>query len=111
MDMKRFYILLCVIGLVLPYSQFLPWLFENGLVPVAFVQQAFSQQVSGFAWMDVIVSALVVFGFILAEGRQLGVQNLWAPLAGTFLVGVSFGLPLFLLLRELHTEKAKTSSA
>jgi hypothetical protein len=107
--MKHFYLLLCIVGLLLPYSQFLPWLFENGIAPLTFVQQAYSQRVSGFAWMDVIVSSLVVFGFILAEGRRRGMSNLWAPLAGTFLVGVSFGLPLFLLLREVRLEKAKMS--
>lgn len=32
-------------------------------------------------------------------------QRLWMPVAGTLVVGVSLGLPLFLLLREIHIEE------
>ncbi len=103
--MKGFYSLFCVLGLVAPYSQFVPWAMEYGIAPIELARQAFSSHASGFAWMDVIVSALVLIGFIVAEGRRSRMGCTWAPIAGTLLVGVSFGLPLFLLMRELHMEK------
>ena len=34
-------------------------------------------------------------------------KRLWAPVGGTLLVGVSFGLPLFLLMREPYLEQHK----
>ncbi|GAB6039858.1 DUF2834 domain-containing protein [Endothiovibrio diazotrophicus] len=110
--MKRFYLVLCVVGLVAPYSQFVPWFMEHGVAPVEFVRQALVTRISLFAWMDVVVSAAVVFGFIFAEGRRLGMRGVWGPVLGTFLVGVSFGLPLFLLAREsrLEAERGGASS-
>jgi hypothetical protein len=37
--MRRFYLLLAVIGLIVPYSQFIPWVLEHGLnVPLLFTE-------------------------------------------------------------------------
>ena len=103
--MKIFYTSLCVLGLVLPYWQFLPWVMEHGLDIIVLIQEAGQVNVSAFAWLDVLLSAIVLIGFILYEGSKLKMQGLWIPIIGTCAVGVSFGLPLFLLLRELHLAK------
>lgn len=55
--------------------------------------------------MDVLVSAIVLIGFILFEGNRKGMSLLWLQIVGTLVVGVSLGLPLFLFLRERHLEK------
>ena len=102
--MKIFYALMCVFGVILPFSQFLPWLYENGLSVSTLFQQATENQISTFAWLDVVVSAVVLIGFILAEGNRLSLKNLWIPIVGTLTVGVSLGLPLFLLQRESYFE-------
>lgn len=94
------YALLCILGTVLPYSQFLPFLVDNGLDPVLFEQQLFSNRVSGFFGMDVIVSSLVLWGFVFWEGSRLKMQHLWVYVLSNLLVGVSLGLPLFLLIRQ-----------
>jgi hypothetical protein len=65
-------------------------------------EDLFANRISGFFGVDVFVSALALWIFIIAEGSRLGMRRLWLPLAGTCLVGVSFGLPLFLYLREVH---------
>ena len=104
--MKTFYALCCIPGFLLPYGAFIPWLLEHGLDVPLLVQEAASTRIGAFAWLDVLVAALVLLGFIVAEGRRLGMQRLWLPVAGTCLVGVSFGLPLFLWLRERHLEQA-----
>lgn len=105
--MKSFYAFCCVPGALLPYGAFVPWLLEHGVNVPLLVQEAASTRVGAFAWLDVLVAALVLLGFILAEGRRLRMQTLWLPVAGTCLVGVSFGLPLFLWLRERHLERAE----
>ncbi|MEM7111086.1 MAG: DUF2834 domain-containing protein [Chloroflexota bacterium] len=105
MNVKHIYIILCILGTVLPYSQFLPWLLENGLnIPLLFNEIATSR-VAAFGWLDVIVSAVVLFVFMWEDGRSRKVSNLWLPIVGTLTVGVSLGLPLYLLLRELDKEK------
>jgi Terpene cyclase DEP1 len=53
---------------------------------------------------DVIVSLLVLWTFVLFEGRRLAMARLWLPIAATLIVGVSLGLPLFLYMREVRLE-------
>jgi hypothetical protein len=102
---KHLYLLLAVLGTLLPYAAFLPFLWTHGLDPHAFVTQLFGTPVSAFFGLDVIVSALVLWVFIYAEGRRRGMRRLWAPVAASLVVGVSLGLPLFLYLREIHTNR------
>lgn len=105
--MKYIYGVLCVLGAVLPYCVFFPWLVENGPNLLLLYTQISTNPLSSMAWLDVIVSAFVLVAFIIYEGRQLKMKLLWLPIVSTFTVGVSLGLPLFLLMRELHLEKTK----
>ncbi|WP_238654380.1 DUF2834 domain-containing protein [Paenibacillus piscarius] len=103
--MKYFYGVLSLLGLVLPYSQFIPWVVRNGLdVPLLF-EAITTNRIGAFAWMDVLVTAIVLIGFIVVEGTRKRMKYLWLPVAGTLLVGPSLGLPLFLFPRQLHLEK------
>ena len=108
--MQVIYAMLCIAGTVLPLSQFAPWLREHGLAIPLLVQHALSTPVSAFAWLDVLVSAVVVVVFIVVEGQRCRVPRLWLPILGLCTVGVSLGLPLFLLMRE-RTPIAPTRSA
>ncbi|MFY3791398.1 DUF2834 domain-containing protein [Ureibacillus sp. MALMAid1270] len=105
--MKYFYGILVVLGVVLPYSQFNPWIIENGLDISQLVEEITQTRIGSFAWMDVLVSAIVLIGFILFEGVRTGMRFLWLPIVGTLVVGVSLGLPLFLFIREIHMEKKR----
>jgi len=105
--LRWFYFGAMVVGTLLPLSQFLPWLSEHGLDMPLFVSELFSTRIGGFFGWDVIVSALVLIPFILIEGKRLGMERLWMPVAGTLLVGVSCGLPMFLYLREARLEQMK----
>ena len=108
--MKAIYLLLCVIGTILPLSQFVPWLMDNGLNSALLINEISASRISSFAWLDVIVSAVVVLLFVLVEGRRLGVRNLWAPFVAMFTVGVSLALPLFLLLRQIRLEQRSNNA-
>jgi Terpene cyclase DEP1 len=99
------YLILAIIGAVLPYSQFLPWLADHGLNLSLLLRELFSTRAGAFFGMDVLVSAVVLITFILHEGAVRKIQRLWLPIAATCLVGVSCGLPLFLYLRERQLAK------
>ena len=105
MKTRHFYLVCCVLGLLLPYSQFVPWLLEHGLNVTLFCRELFTNRISSFFAMDVIVSAIVLLWFIQSEGRRLRVGLLWLPTVGTLVVGVSFGLPLFLFLRQVRLDR------
>ena len=103
--MKKFYLILCILGILLPYWQFLSWIAENGPAFDALIREAIGSRISAFAWLDVIVAAIALLGFILYEGRRHNIRRLWLPILGTCAVGVSFGLPLFLFMREVQLSK------
>jgi hypothetical protein len=111
MKPKSVYLRLCIIGTLLPYWQFFPFLREHGLNLRLFVQQLFSTPVSGFFAMDVIVSAIVLCVLVSVEGRRAGMTNLWVPILAVFVVGVSLGLPLFLYMREVQRGAASPQPA
>ena len=104
MKPKQLYLILCVAGTLLPYSQLIPFVREHGLDFHLFVAQLFANRVSGFFGLDVIVSSLVLWIFVYLDGRRYGVRPLWAPILANLAVGVSLGLPLFLYLRERRLE-------
>jgi len=104
MNRKIFYLVLCVLGFALPYSQFVPWVIEHGLNMRLFVQQLFANRIGGFFGMDVFVSAVTLIGFMRSEGARLKMRALWLPIVSVLLVGVSLGFPLFLYFRERELE-------
>ncbi len=105
MKAKTLYLCLCVLGTVLPYSQFIPFLREHGLDLQLFVAQLFENRISAFFGMDVIVSAAALWVFVRVEGRRVGIRQVWVPLCAILLVGVSLGLPLFLYMREVRIDQ------
>ena len=110
MKARHFYMVCCVLGLVLPYSQFVPWLLEYGLNVALFIHELFVNRISAFFAIDVIVSAIVLIWFIQSEGKRLRVRLLWLPVVGTLVVGVSFGFPLFLFLRQVTLDRTTASA-
>jgi hypothetical protein len=105
MKTRHFYLVCCVLGLLLPYSQFVLWLLEHGLNVTLFFRELFANRISTFFAMDVIISAIVLIWFIQSEGKRLRVRLLWLPTIGTLIVGVSFGFPLFLFLRQMILDR------
>lgn len=99
--MQIFYAILCVLGTVLPLSQFILWLADHGLDVPLLLQQIVASPISAFAWLDVVVSGVALIAFVLIEGRRINLPRPWLSLLG-LAVGVSLALPLFLLLRQRH---------
>ncbi len=102
---KTVYLVLAVIGAVLPYFHFLPWLFEHGLDLPLFFNQLHANRISEFFAADVIVSAAVVLAFLIFERRRVG-WKWWLPVLGLMIFGVSVALPLLLYLREAPRQQA-----
>ena len=108
--LKFAYGALSVAGLLLPYSYLVLWLLEHGINISKFLADASATRIGAFAWADVLVSGVVVVGFIVVEGSRIKLPRKWLPIAGTCAVGPSFGLPLFLLLREIHLSSEVASA-
>jgi hypothetical protein len=105
MNARRFYLGLCLLGLLIPNSAFWPWLASHGANPQRFVQDLFASGVSAFFGLDVVLAAVALSGFVLLEGARLRLRHRWLPIVATCVVGVALGLPLFLYLRQVHIER------
>jgi hypothetical protein len=108
---KNIYLFFCVLGVVLPYSQFIPWVMENGLHVGLLFRQLFASRAGGFFGMDVLVSSAVLVVFMRMERRRLAIRFPWLPIVGLCAVGVSLGLPLFLYFRERALEEGEDAAA
>jgi len=106
---RYFYMTLCVLGIVLPYSQLVPFLREHGLDLRLLAEQFFANRISAFFGLDVVVSSVVLWVFVLAEGRRQKMRHLWVYILSNLAVGVSLGLPLFLYMRDRRVRGDQTS--
>ncbi|HET9333088.1 MAG TPA: DUF2834 domain-containing protein [Gemmatimonadota bacterium] len=100
MKLRHVYLTLSLLGILIPFFFFLPWLTENGVDLPLFFSELFSTRVGGFFGLDVFVSAAVLFVFVAVEGRRVAASARWLAVAVTLACGVSAGLPLFLYLRQ-----------
>jgi hypothetical protein len=107
MKPKTIYFVLCVVGALVPYWQFVPWVLEHGMNLSLFVRELFVNRISAFFGMDVLVSAVVLVVFARIESARLSLRRRWLPVLAVLLVGVSLALPLFLYIREVRLEQLK----
>jgi hypothetical protein len=98
--MAGVYLMLAVVGALVPLGAFLPWPPIHGLDVPRFIADLFANPVSSFFGWDVILSGLTLTLFIIVQGRRDKVPGYWIAIVATFVAGVSCGLPLFLALRE-----------
>jgi len=102
--MKKFYLVAMIIGAVAPLYLISRHFAAHGFGLPNFLNAAFPNPAASGLVADLLLSAtlgLIVFG---REARALGVRGFWAVVIGTLLIGFSFGLPLYLYLRESRAE-------
>jgi len=104
MNNKNLYLFLSLIGLVLPYWFFFSFLNTNGLNVALLIQQLFANNISTFFAVDLIISIIVFWIYMVGEATKLKMKNGWLYILASLTVGLSFALPLFLYFRERKLE-------
>lgn len=104
MNSKNLYLVLSLIGLVLPYWFFFNFLSTNGLNASLLVQQLFANNISTFFAVDLIISIIVFWIYMVSEATRLQMNNVWLYILASLTVGLSFALPLFLYFRARKME-------
>ena len=105
MSRKQVYFALFVIGTVVPYASFVPWVIDHGFDISRMVEELFANRISAFFGLDVVISTIVFWVFVNWEGPRIGLKHLWAPVAASLTIGISSALPLFLFMREIRLER------
>ena len=88
---RRVYLVIAIAGLIIPNVAFVPWVLDHGVDVTLFLDELFATRVSTFFALDVVISVVAIWAFVLAEGHR-PVHARWAPILGTVLVGASFGI-------------------
>ncbi len=104
--MKYIYFFLAIIGIALPYSQFVPWTMTNGMDLVKMGQAMFVNQIASGIALDALTAAVILIIYILVQQKEKPVKYFWLPIVGVFVFGLAFALPMYLYLRELVIKKA-----
>lgn len=97
---RIFWLILTVIGTVLPMAYFLPWLAANDW-SLSLMVEAWnvSDATTGLVY-DLTVAAVALTVWIIAEVRVRGDWSSLIAIPAIFCIGVSCGLPLYLFLRS-----------
>lgn len=100
MKLKNLYLVLAIVGMVVPYYFLISFLTAHGLNGGAFLQQLFGTQISAFFAVDLLVSSVVFVIYSRSEANRYSINHNWLYLIALCAVGLSFALPLFLYVRE-----------
>jgi len=103
--MKNFYLVLTIIGLVLPYFFFLSFVAESGLNGGLLLRELFGTKISTSFATDLLISGLVFLGYVRAEAARLRVPYWWVYMLAMLIIGLSFAFPLFLYVRETRIQR------
>ncbi len=103
--MARFWLLMTLVGTVIPYVFFVPWAIDHDFnVHLLFVQNAMT--LSGrFFMADLVLTGLCFLIYILVQERRRHVPGYGFAIVGLLLVGISCGLPLYYYLEERQRQK------
>jgi hypothetical protein len=102
---QRVLLALTILGFLVPNTMVVAYLVDSGGDVGGYLDHWFESLPAAQLLADLVI-AFVAFGLWAAwEGRRLGMRTWWVPIPASLLVGLCFGLPLFLLLRERAIEE------
>jgi hypothetical protein len=105
MVLKYVYLVLAVAGTILPMSQFIPASLAGEFSIAAMIADSTATPLATGVTLDLAVAASTGLLFIIVEAIRRRIKLAWIAIAGTFLIGFSFGLPFFLFLRQLQIDR------
>ena len=98
--LERILLALCVVGFVVPNVLLGIYIADEGLDVAGYFSLWTDSTPSIQLTLDLGLAALAFLVWAAFEGPRAGMRNWWWCIPATLLVGLCFGLPLFLLMRE-----------
>jgi hypothetical protein len=102
---KTFYLILTVLGFILPYYFIFQFYTTNEMSTAAAIAQVTAMDWGALLAVDLTISVLAAWTFFYNEAKRLKMKYWWAYPLATLMVGLSFALPLFLYFRERQLEQ------
>ena len=105
LKMKKTYLILAIIGFILPSILVSIESLETGNIllyanPIATINGMFANRISSIFMIDLLFAVLVFFIWSYSEGKKYKIKKVGLVWLMTMLLGLAGGLPLFLYMRE-----------
>jgi hypothetical protein len=97
---KKIYLGLMIIGVILPYTQFVPWSMANGMDLGLMAKEMFANQIAAGIAIDALTAAVILMVFMALEQKRRPIKLWYLPVLGVFIFGLAFALPCYLYLLE-----------
>src|SRR5215213_2908340 len=97
---ERVLLALTIVGFVVPNVMVILFLADEGLEIGGYFSHWTASLPSAQLLADLTIAALALFVWAAVDGPRSGVRRWWVCIPATLLVGLCFGLPLYLLMRE-----------
>ena len=96
--MKKLFLILCILGVVLPYYQLYNFLLENDWSMSGFWSDIYSNHAISMITMDITVAATSYLVFIIYQfyNKKIHLKCFIKYMLSLFLVGFSLSMPLYL---------------
>ena len=96
--MKKLFLVMCVLGIVLPYYQLYYFLLENNWSMSGFWAEIYSNHAISMITMDITVAATSYLVFIIYKfyNKKIDKVSFIKYMLSLFLVGFSLSMPLYL---------------
>ncbi|HET7011355.1 MAG TPA: DUF2834 domain-containing protein [Anaerolineales bacterium] len=98
--MKRVYLVLAVLGAVLPFLFFIPFFRQQGLSLNAFVSTLFANGASAGIAVDLLVASVVFWIFMFDRRARLHGPSPYLFILINVLIGLGCAIPAYLYARE-----------
>ena len=100
MTVRYFYLVMAIIGTIVPWLFFAPFFVQHGFALPLFLRSLFSNgPAAGFS-ADILISIPIFWVWSWRDAARHQVERWWMVLPASFFVGLSLALPLYLYLRE-----------
>lgn len=103
---ERVLLVLTVVGFVVPNLLVGIYIAEEGLDLGGYLSLWTDSTPSTQLLLDLAIAALAFFVWAAVEGPRAQIRRWWLCIPASLLVGLCFGLPLFLLMRERTLKRA-----
>jgi len=98
-SLRSFYLVMMVLGTVLPWYFFSGFIAENGAGLTGFLGSMYANGAAAGAVTDLLISAAIFWVWSFNDAQRTGVPKWWLVVPATVAVGLSLALPLYLWLR------------
>jgi Terpene cyclase DEP1 len=100
-------LVLAIVGFVVPNVFVGSFIADEGVDVGDYLSLATASTPSTQLLSDLVIAGLAFFIWAAIEGHRVGMRRWWVCIPASLLVGLCFGLPLFLFMRERAIRSAR----